>query len=553
MKNNRRIKNILLSIVMIVSLNISLVASEVKKGFTTDIQKLFTTVETLDLPSHVILPSEAIVGKFVKVNSNALANKQLRIELPENNTIIVNQNNIKKHSNGSKVWFGDTKDGKNASIIISQYGKAFSAVIRIDGKVYKLINIESGLSVIMEVSPNEPRPELAPIKVPDTDLQENTSEKDLFGASADVTTQADDGSVIDVMIAYTTAAMNVHGDVDGINAYIALSIAESNQAYTNSSIFTQLNLVHTVEVTDIANDFSNNLSYMQSTNDGNYDNIHALRDQYGADMVSLFITDPRYCGLAYLNTGDLSLDAKTGFSVVSENCAVGYYSFAHELGHNMGSGHDPENAGTPCGVSSYSCGYQDDTEAFRTVMAYNCAGGCTRVDYFSNPNVTYMSRVTGVANSMDNARSINDTRAAVASWRISLTTPPPPLPPTVTYTLLDTAGELTTASIDSPYYPGYYADYYTFTLTKSAVVTIDMTGSMDPYILLIDSSDTIIYEAGASGLATAQMVRNLEPGKYTIEASTVNASEIGTYTLKAIAVGESPHAFIVPIINYILN
>lgn len=218
----------------------------------------------------------------------------------------------------------------------------------------------------------------------------------------------------------------------------------------------------------------------------------------------------------------------------------------------MGSGHDPANADIPCGVSAYSCGYLDDTEAFRTVMAYDCAGGCTRVDHFSNPNVTYAGRVTGVADAMDNARSINDTRAAVASWRTSTTNPPPP---PVTYTILDTSGEWSVASEESIHRPGAYAEYYTFTLTKSAVVTIDLVSSTDTYLFLLDSAQNIIEEDDDGGdSVNSKIVRTLAPGTYKIEATTFStAHATGTFTLQVIGLGEAPTAFLVPIINYLLN
>ena len=119
------------------------------------------------------------------------------------------------------------------------------------------------------------------------------------------------------------------------------------------------------------------------------------------------------------------------FSVVHVTCATGYYSFGHELGHNMGSAHDQANAGVA--LFDYSFGYQAPNRAFRTIMAYNCVGGCPRVKYFSNPWVSYAGQPMGIdhnsdpANSADNARSLNNARFTVANWRVS--SPPLPDPP----------------------------------------------------------------------------------------------------------------------------
>jgi PKD repeat protein len=165
---------------------------------------------------------------------------------------------------------------------------------------------------------------------------------------------------------------------------------------------------------------SYDLSALKNTSDGLIDQVHALRDQYGADMVSWFNESSDYCGIAYLNKGDLSLDAGWGFSVVYSSCATGYYSTAHELGHNMGSHHDVVTANGATGAFPYSYGYQNLDGPFRTIMAYNCPGGCTRQQYFSNPNVTYIGLPTGIADQADNARSINQTRLPVSQWRTAV-------------------------------------------------------------------------------------------------------------------------------------
>jgi hypothetical protein len=66
-------------------------------------------------------------------------------------------------------------------------------------------------------------------------------------------------------------------------------------------------------------------------------------------------------------------------------------------------------------------------------MAYAgaCPGGCPRIQYFSNPNVTYHGRPTGVnenaPNSANNALSLNNTAPIVAAWRARVA-PPSPTP-----------------------------------------------------------------------------------------------------------------------------
>ncbi len=86
---------------------------------------------------------------------------------------------------------------------------------------------------------------------------------------------------------------------------------------------------------------STDLSRLRATNDGYMDELHSLRDSYGADLVSLIENEPAYCGYAYRMTSLSTSFASSAFSVVHHSCATGYYSFAHEIGHNQGAHHDP--------------------------------------------------------------------------------------------------------------------------------------------------------------------------------------------------------------------
>ncbi len=243
-------------------------------------------------------------------------------------------------------------------------------------------------------------------------------------AQAIPATAGDAPTTIDVMVVYTTAAKGGAGGLAGMNALIDLAVAEANAAYSNSLINVQLNLVYRGEVsyTETAN-ASTDLTHLQSTSDGQLDSVHALRTQYGADLVTLVVeTMNTYAGLGYVMSPPSSGFDVYGFNVVLRSYMSGTYTYAHELGHNMGCAHDRQNS-TSQGAYSYSYGYRfTDTNnvQYRTVMAY--APGA-RIPYFSNPNVSFNGTPTGVdsasTNSADNAASINNTAATVAAFRSS--------------------------------------------------------------------------------------------------------------------------------------
>jgi peptidyl-Asp metalloendopeptidase len=248
------------------------------------------------------------------------------------------------------------------------------------------------------------------------------------GGAADVAAapvaNADDGSVIDVLVVYTPAARAAAGGTPAMLSKISLAIAETNTGYANSGVIQRLRLAAAQEIGYVESgttttDMSTDLSRVTGTADGYMDSVHALRDASHADLVSLLVTGYNNpygaCGIAWLMAGNNSTFGPNAFSVVDQTCATGYFSFGHELGHNMGLNHARSD---PTGTGAYSYSYGYKWTGYRTVMAY--APG-TRVLYFSNPNVTYGGNPTGVsetsASSAYNALSLNNTRVTVANWR----------------------------------------------------------------------------------------------------------------------------------------
>ncbi len=232
------------------------------------------------------------------------------------------------------------------------------------------------------------------------------------------------GSVIDLLIVYTPAVEALYGN-QGDDALMILAVTEANQGYINSNMATRLNLVGVYRANYIeSGDMLTDLTRLRTDNDGFMDEIHAVRNFYGADLVSLIEADGGACGIAYLmNTLSTSF-APNAFSVVHHSCATGYYSFAHEIGHNQGAAHDLANT-SDVTIYPYAHGYQDPLGRFRTIMAYDCPGGCSRIDYFANPKVLYNGVPTGEAAYSADAIAIDKTAPTVAAFRAHVTDLPP--------------------------------------------------------------------------------------------------------------------------------
>jgi hypothetical protein len=235
--------------------------------------------------------------------------------------------------------------------------------------------------------------------------------------------------LIDVLVVYTAAAAAASSN---ILAEIQLAVDETNQSYANSGIIQRVRLVHAAQVNYTETGKSDrDLARLQNPSDGHLDELHSMRDAYGADLVSLWVENLDACGIGYLMTNVSTSFERNAFSVIARNCATGYYSFGHEMGHNMGANHD-RYADSRKGAYSYSHGYVDISGMWRTVMAYNneCNDqkiSCTRIPYWSNPSVNYQGNPTGISqtdpDSANNVLTLNNTAYTVANFRASVVHP----------------------------------------------------------------------------------------------------------------------------------
>ena len=105
---------------------------------------------------------------------------------------------------------------------------------------------------------------------------------------------ADDGLTIHVMVVYTAAARSGAGGTTAMQNLIDLAVSQTNQSYANSGITQRLRLVNTAEVPYAESGSSIRLSRLQHPSDGYLDEVHVLRDRFGADCVSLLVERMNY-------------------------------------------------------------------------------------------------------------------------------------------------------------------------------------------------------------------------------------------------------------------
>lgn len=424
---------------------------------------LFLDVAAKDSLQMLPPGPKAIRSRTVAVNFNLLHNvhtgDHLELNLFDDQTFNAQIERV-ENMGGATLWVGHLNEILMGQVFIVENQGQVAADISTPDGLYQVRFAGNDLYIISQVDQSKYPEEMTPIEVSATEGSPVEETIPISPASIQgPTSPQDDGSVIDVLVAYTPAARDAEGGTTAIINLIYLAVAETNQSYLNSGIIQRLNLAAVVETPYTeSGSIETDLTRARSQYDGYMDELHTLRNTYAADLVNVIAETDAYCGIAYHMSYMTSSFASSAFSVVARDCATGYFSFAHELGHNMGARHDwyIDNGTTP---HTYAHGYAYPAGQWRTIMAYDneCqARGvyCTRLQYWANPALLLGGVPLGVAGGTntscvpnqtvhpacdaDDHRSLNETAYTVANFR-QRAAPPPTATHTPTPTRTPTA------------------------------------------------------------------------------------------------------------------
>ena len=251
-----------------------------------------------------------------------------------------------------------------------------------------------------------------------------------MGAQPMLSWQNGDANLIDLLVVYPGVVRSDAGGTSAIQAEIIKSVADTNLCYQNSQINVQLRLVHMEEVNYTPTGLlGTDLDRLKGKSDGFMDNVHGVRDTYGADLVALLSTTSDNGGLAStLSHPSLNFES-SGFSVnVWTQLSAPSYTLAHEIGHNMGCLHNVEDSSGVTalydfGAFCYGKRWMNSGQGVKTVMSYDTSPSSTyptTIPYFSNPLVDYQGTLTGNAGSADNAQVLSSTAPYVSNFRTSV-------------------------------------------------------------------------------------------------------------------------------------
>ena len=316
---------------------------------------------------------------------------------------------VEQRSASDYSWFGSSStQAEDEAILVIQDDQAYGN-IRSDGQLYRVRPLDGGLHVLIRVDETKFPPE----HPPEFEEMERDTERDVRGQMPAVDAMQDACTEYTAVIAYTAGAKSQAGNID---ALIQLAVDETNQGYTNSGVNTRIKVAHKYQTSYTeSTSMTTDRNRFRDKDDGFMDDVHSKRDEYAADVALLITQNGDYCGIA----AGIGATAATAFAVVGQNCATGYYSFAHEIGHLQGGRHNTQadSTNTPF---PYGHGYYYEPGDWRTVMSYNCPGGCTRLKYWSNPSKSYGGVAMGTASTNNNTRVLNETACTVANFRTSV-------------------------------------------------------------------------------------------------------------------------------------
>lgn len=327
--------------------------------------------------------------------------KSLALQIDPATTTIFDKVSVEPGPKSAFTWRGAQGDGTRNQAYLTRHGKNIVGTIMLEGRQFRLEPLGDGSHALVQMDTNrstEGKDEVeTPTTVPPIPSEPGT-----------------DTTSIHTVRVLTVLSRGAYAVLADPQASVANALAMANNGLQDSQVNLRYENAGVVpldwtEPGDMG--FSDMLKKLKDTNDADIGlPASSHRESTRADLVALLAVHRTDRGLAYTNASKAY-----GFSVVYA-LALPNHTLAHELGHNLGARHDPEQYTTPV-LPAYSHGIRWPGK-WRSVMAYPCATGhtCDRVNYWSNPDLTYQGMPMGTADKSNNARVLRENAARVAGF-----------------------------------------------------------------------------------------------------------------------------------------
>ncbi|HYG38545.1 MAG TPA: zinc-dependent metalloprotease [Cytophagales bacterium] len=358
--------------------------------------------------------------KYIKVGNLSKIQKDgtLTFKIPgKPEKYLAKATSVEYESEQNYSWFGTIESDKfDGEIIILSKDGQITAHISIGEEVYQIYHLDGGLHTLVNINTSalsgqcpskSHKKEGVSSPKPEASEDKDSEIKRSYACVAPTR----------VLILSSPAARQVDSN---ISQTISLSIAQFNQALTNSSVANvqRLELAAYVPIT-----FSERQDQIFEDTDllSTMPNVQNLRAQYKADLVVL-LTNGNYKefstgGSYYGNVKNIGPSASDAFGIVEVTRASSKFTFAHEVGHMYGGRHENDTEGVP-----YSHGYKYDVRKWPFVYRYttimhNLVENRSMRTNFSNPNVKHDGVAMGNAEYANVARLIAETSSVVNNFQ----------------------------------------------------------------------------------------------------------------------------------------
>ncbi|MGB1283486.1 MAG: zinc-dependent metalloprotease family protein, partial [Polaribacter sp.] len=397
---------------------------------------LFSPNDRQEILSENLYENE-IKASHLVLNTDAFLSESISFNPFDNEPIIIDKNN----SVSGNSWVGKIRNQQFGYFIISESkGIYFGKAVLDSGKIMMIRHQKNNTYRVSEISPDsvnidEDCEAVAQLTDRDDTPDDEQVDQDYGPDVCDTSVTCSD-VVMDVLVVYSDALLTAQGSAATIEAAVQSAITEANLTLSNSQ---QDGTNHTFNVVAIEeinfledSSGSANLSALRAD-----ETVIDLRNRHSADLVALILNGGS-CGIGNVNSDNLGFQSTAGHSVTRWSCMTGNLTLTHEMGHNIGFRHNRYSDTSNAGICDYGYGYVNENAAsstdqrWRTAMAYNaeCSAqgfNCTRLTYFSNPDVTIgtaadpAGKAIGDAEAANNAEVLERSACHVAQFRTAAT------------------------------------------------------------------------------------------------------------------------------------
>jgi hypothetical protein len=247
----------------------------------------------------------------------------------------------------------------------------------------------------------------------------------------------DRGDRFDLLVGYTQDVLNWYqGDEAPIRDAVAQGVLWAEEVLANSLIPVSLRVRAIVPAGIQERNELGNVTPVQDllTIVADHQALKIMRYCLRADLVCVLVLnswDPTLgsiSGYANLWSNPLANFATKAYSVVQEFDAGFSLAMAHEMGHNMGCGHAPDDVPVSAGLYDYSFAHKWPETGTSRMMGTVMSRADVWARLFSTPDITWppgdpSGEPCGSTAENDNARTIRKNRWRIANWGNQLPRP----------------------------------------------------------------------------------------------------------------------------------